>query len=147
MRKGPLLAYLFIMLAALVGYMFLDMNISRAENQAGDSMKMAVITMLQSECSVNIQAMDRDAGRDHADIRVSGLKKFASYAGKNIKLGDQAGKTWQELKQRAAQAGMLSAPGGDMRLGSAKEADAAALDRDLKDFMSRAVENGFDFNF
>jgi flagellar basal body-associated protein FliL len=59
MRKGPLLAYLFIMLAALVGYMFLDMNISRAENQAGDSMKMAVITMLQSECSVNIQAMDR----------------------------------------------------------------------------------------
>jgi hypothetical protein len=77
----------------------------------------------------------------------SGLKKFASYAGKNIKLGDQAGKTWQELKQRAAQAGMLSAPGGDMRLGSAKEADAAALDRDLKDFMSRAVENGFDFNF
>jgi hypothetical protein len=42
---------------------------------------------------------------------------------------------------------MFSAPGGDMRLAEAKEADAAALDRDLKDFMSRAVENGFDFNF
>lgn len=147
MRKGLLLAYLSIMLAALAGYMLLDMNISRTQGQADDSMKMSMITMLQSECSVNIQALDRAAGQAGAGIRVAGFKKFAAYADKNIKFGDQAGKIWPGLKQRAELFGMLSAPGDDMRLDASKTADAGMLERDIKDFMSRAVENGFDFNF
>jgi hypothetical protein len=147
MRKGALIVYLGIMLAALLGYMLLDLNVRRADTEAGDSLKMSAITMLQSECAVNMQLLEKDAAKDYASLRISGLKNFMACADKRLKFGEQAGKIWQALKERIVKEGLVPGQDDEIRVKNENFANIANIDKDLKDFMNRAAENGFDFNF
>jgi hypothetical protein len=135
------------MLAALIGYMLLDFNVRRADTEASDSLKMSAITMLQSECAVNMQVLEKDAARDHVSLRISGLKNFMAYAGKRIKFGEQAEKIWQSLKERIVKEGIVPGREDEIRVESENFANIANINKDLKDFMNKASENGFDFNF
>ncbi|MGD0566144.1 MAG: hypothetical protein ABSA34_02295 [Candidatus Goldiibacteriota bacterium] len=147
MRRGALVVYLIIMLVALLGYLALDFNVRRADTGADDSMKMAVITMLQSECAVNMQVLEKDAGRDFSVLKISGLKNFVVFAGKKAKFGEQASKIWRGLKERIDAAGMLSGNDDEIKVSGDRAQNAANIDKDLKELMNRAAENGFDFNF
>lgn len=147
MRKGALIVYLSIMLAALLGYMLLDLNVRRADTEAGDSLKMSAITMLQSECAVNMQALEKGATRDSVTIRISGLKNFMACADKKIKFGEQAEKIWQGLKERIVKEGLVPGQDDEIRVKSENFDNISNINKDLKDFMNKASENGFDFNF
>ena len=147
MRRGALIVYLAIVLAALLGYMLLDFNARRADTEASDSLEMSAITMLQSECAVNMQVLEKDAAPGSALLRISGLKNFMAYADKRIKFGKQAEKTWLGLKERIVKEGLVPGQDDEIRVKSGNFSNIDNIDKDLKDFMNKASENGFDFNF
>ena len=148
MKNAAAIAYLGIVLVALLLFALFDNNARMQDSKAGDMTRISRINMIANECRENIRLCSAamEAGRD-AEISVKALKIFINYAGKNITFGNDSLALWKALQESAESGGLSNAVTDRVKLKKEDVEKTAGFYASLKAFLDRAVDNGYNFEF